>query len=1264
MEQPIPFIFDTSDDLKSYLYDDLANTTVEVKEGGASININATTGAPVKKVQMEKKSPEAPMAVDKELNVDHLMALLIAEYKNNGPGGDHIRSMNTFYSVGIKQIVKDLFQIKVDYFENKRNKNDEDKAIDHFSYYVEFTDVKLGLPTTPNYRTQNEEKLTPNMARLSNLTYSSNVYISAKVTLKAHLKNGKVKERTHSVNDMMIAKLPVMVKSKKCHLYGQPPEILRKMGEDPKDPGGYFIIKGGEWVIDKLENLILNKAHAYKNSFKKELVRITFQSKPGDYYENSYYMILRYLNDGQITIELTINKFRLVEIPFYLIFRAFGMVRDDQIVNHIVYGLDNNDPISTNMYNILDKAFVVENKEFKDIQNVTDPDIVGAFIASKLNDLAKDSNYKRDENSTKYINNTTYNFLDKYILPHVGEGPRSRIRKLRFLGHLIRLLLLTEMRINEPTDRDSYESKRIHSAGECLAKAFKSSYNLSIVQEIKKNITKYLLNTSFSQIQLDSIFRVGDRDLEQAIIKCIVTGEKKITVKRKEVSNKISSQQLYHKNDLNVISTLNSITTHGSSSAKSSDRGTDMRMPHPTYVGFIGLSQSADTGEKVGMTKQMTISAFICEASSGYILKEALFRDADTIDLDDIPDPADIIRLKLTKIFVNGEWIGFCTHGHEYVKKYKTARRYGEINRFVTIVQKITLREIYFWTDAGRMMRPLLIVYNDIDEFKAKSREGKDIEFVQWIKMTKEHIDKLRKGIIGLGDLVKERIIEYIAPEEQQNCYLAQTYDELIKDRHNFTKQYTHCDTSQAIMSIIEMSSTNTNHVSSNRITMFTNQKKQTLGWPVSNLGEVIAKNMYVQYYCNWPTVGTIVNRLGTVPNNQNVVIAYTSLTGFGQEDSLIVNKSTIDRGLFNAVKYYYEITELDNGEQFGNPAPELTLDRKSANYDYCGSDGLIKEGTVIQKNYVLIQKVARIDDPANPKFKYVDRSIVYKDEPAIVDKVVPGRNSDGQKIAKVSIIMQRTAGIGDKASSHSGCKGIIGLVLPSTDMPFTEDGLIPDLIINEQSIPTRMVIGQIIETTMAEYGAKKGCILDASPFKALDIEGTINELHDKYGIQYGGHRRLYNGQYGNWLDTKIFIGLNAYQRLQKFVLDESYAMTNGPTVALTKQPVDGKANNGGLRIGEMETDTILSHGAIRYLCQKLYEDSDGFDRYICRVCGNEAIVSHSSNIYKCKFCGDNADIVNIPSCVVSNVLFKETATMGIKTTFELEPYTFERYEK
>jgi DNA-directed RNA polymerase II subunit RPB2 len=408
------------------------------------------------------------------------------------------------------------------------------------------------------------------------------------------------------------------------------------------------------------------------------------------------------------------------------------------------------------------------------------------------------------------------------------------------------------------------------------------------------------------------------------------------------------------------------------------------------------------------------------------------------------------------------------------------------------------------------------------------------------------------------------------------------------------------------------------------------------------------------------PLVRTIGNEY-IQPNGQNCIIAIQIYSGYNQEDSIILNKSAVQRGLFDGAHFTYEKSELEKNEQFGNPDISLTSDIKPyASYEKI-YDGFPKKGTIIRKNDIVIGKYSKYTKPEG-EFKYADRSKVYRhEEPAVVFNVIVSRNQEGKPFVKVQLMIVRECTVGDKFSMRSGQKGVAGNIMDEEDMPFTESGIVPDVVFNPHSLPSRMTINTLMEILLAKVCALKGVVTDGTMFRKTDMPKVQKELGE-LGFNPSGKERMYNGMSGKWIDYEIFIGPVYYQRLQKFVNETIYAVSHGSTDAITRQPLEGKSSNGGLRIGEMEKDVLISNGLSRFLSEKFYDHSDGFKVYICRGCGKYATVNHKLKRYRCKQCGDNADIAEVDSSWTAKLFMQEMRSMNIGARPSLTPYEYESY--
>lgn len=703
-----------------------------------------------------------------------------------------------------------------------------------------------------------------------------------------------------------------------------------------------------------------------------------------------------------------------------------------------------------------------------------------------------------------------------------------------------------------------------------------------------------------------------------------------------------------------------------------------MRRAHSTFMGYICPAHSNDTGPGVGMNKQLALSASITGGRDSLPLKIHLLTDSEVKHLENVSS-SDLVDINTSRIYVNGAWIGICINSYQFVSRYRALRREGKVvDPLTTIYIDPITNEIEFWTDMGRLYRPLLIVDNNLDEYKQtlyarhewrKSHDTMDdapdaIEFIQNIRFTVEHANQMASGELTVDDLVRDGIAEYVTAEEQENCLLAKSIKFLFRDRNNFIMQYTHCEVEQAIFGLAAHLSPFGNHTQPARVTYETNQARQTCGWYALNLTDRIDKNRFWQLYNEYPLVSTIANSLMS-PNGMNVIIAYMSYGGNNQEDSVIVKQESVDRGQFSGLFFRYELGNLDRGEVFATPNILTTKNMKpNVSYEKL-VDGLIPIGSIVTYGTALIGRIAKLtrSRDSDNTFQFTDRSLIYKmKEPAKVVNSYRMRGANDEEFAIVKLQYDRQLRVGDKVSSRSGNKSIVASLMPQSDMPFTETGLVPDMIVNSHSIPTRMTIGQIIETSISKVGARKGNITDGTSFLPIDHNDIVQDLLDN-GFRYNGKERLYSGMTGEYIDSSIFIGPTYMQSLQKFVIDDQQSVGgSGPTDAITGQPLGGKRIQGGLKLGEMEGWAMVSHGSMMNMYEKLHVDSDGRTMYICRRCGLHAVVNERENIYLCRHCTDMADISAITTTKSSILFQQELASANFQLTLGLSPRTFDSY--
>jgi DNA-directed RNA polymerase II subunit RPB2 len=444
---------------------------------------------------------------------------------------------------------------------------------------------------------------------------------------------------------------------------------------------------------------------------------------------------------------------------------------------------------------------------------------------------------------------------------------------------------------------------------------------------------------------------------------------------------------------------------------------------------------------------------------------------------------------------------------------------------------------------------------------------------------------------------------------------------------------------------------------------------KQALGVYALNFDKRMDKTAYVLTYPSRPLVDTrLMNfiHLNNVPSGTQIHVAIATHTGYNQEDSLLVNQGSIDRGLFGATIYHTEKDEDKNiiRDEIIRCKPDSTKTRgiKFGNYDKLNSQGFVPENTLVEDRDIIIAKIIPIKENRNDPtklIKYEDQSHVYSTaEDTYIDKNYTGRNGDGYNFAKVRVRTHRKPRFGDKFSSRHGQKGTCGNIIPECDMPFTKDGLKPDIIINPHAIPSRMTIGQLKETLLGKVLLELGMFGDGTSFGNLDVK-TIAEELQKLGYESYGNEVMYNGLTGEQMETSIFIGPVFYQRLKHMVNDKVHSRATGPMVSLTHQPAEGRSRAGGLRIGEMERDVLISHGATRFCKERLFDVSDKYQVNVCKKCGMIASCNDGDNnnkfytnsdftIHLCRTCGNKTDFAVVDMPYANKLLFQELQTINV----------------
>jgi DNA-directed RNA polymerase II subunit RPB2 len=507
--------------------------------------------------------------------------------------------------------------------------------------------------------------------------------------------------------------------------------------------------------------------------------------------------------------------------------------------------------------------------------------------------------------------------------------------------------------------------------------------------------------------------------------------------------------------------------------------------------------------------------------------------------------------------------------------------------------------------------------------------------------------------------------MEYLDAGETEQAMIAMDPNELIAKPEAEADSYSHAEIHPCvILGSIASTIPFPDHNQSPRNAYQCAMGKQAMGVFAQNYQERFDALAHMLMYPNLPLVSPLMGKYYgaySMPSGRNIVVAIMTYGGYNQEDSIMINKGSLDRGLFQSVFFRtYKDEEKKNQssgeeERFGRPDPEMTRQLRNGNYGKLGADGFVPENTFVDSNDILVGKVVPLRVPTGmvlpagaKKFRDVSRT-PRNNESGFVDKIFKNRNGEGYSFVKIRMRELRTPEIGDKFSSRHGQKGTVGMLLEPEDMPQTASGIIPDIIINPHCIPSRMTIAQLMETLLGKIGCHTGCLGDGTPFnKKMTLDGLAKVLRDDLGLEPYGNEVMYNGHTGRQMETNIFMGPCFYQRLRHCAADKLHSRACGPLVMLTRQPAEGRAREGGLRFGEMERDCVASHGVAEFTKERFMECSDGFNCHTCRKCGLLAIANPEANIWLCKGCQNTTEFAAIQIPYAYKLLVQELETMNI----------------
>ena len=1069
----------------------------------------------------------------------------------------------------------------------------------------------------------------PHEARLRNFTYSSPITLdlNIKILRKSGKDFKKIETVFKNIPSIHVGKIPIMLKSNICILKQFSHYNAEITKECNHDPGGYFIISGSEKTILAQERAAENNVMCFniKKNNNKWSWLAEIKSIPLDkcISPKQINITIATRNNGNgHSIDIQIPRIKQ-PIPIFILFRALGIISDKEISNYILLNIHDKE-LEQMLFSL--KASMIIANEYTTQEECFN--YIVTYVMYTPIKMTKEMGEMKKREFTKSV-------LENDLYPHCT----TQVEKVYFLGYMINKLLRTSFGWRKPDDRDSYTNKRLDLAGTLINNLFRNYFN-KLVKDMGKQIVREINNGSWQStndikniINQTNIYKIiKSTTIENGIKRALATGDFGI---KNTNSAKVGVAQVL--NRLTYISTLSHLRRINTPIDKSG-KLIPPRKLHNTQWGFICPAETPE-GQSVGVVKNISYLSHITIKSEIEpilnILKDKVIKLDENSKFENL--------FGKVKVFVNGSWIGIAKNPNNLFKKLKFYKYSGIFNIYTSIVFNYKNKEIFICNDAGRLCRPLFKVKNNkllIDE------------------KTEEYIDKnCDWDELCLNHVLDESIVEYVDSAEQNSALIAIKPSKL-KSNKDVYYNYTHCEIHPStIFGILASCIPFPEHNQSPRNTYQCAMGKQAMGTYTTNFQHRMDKTAYVQTYTMRPLVDTrIMNiiKLNQIPSGSMVIVAIMTYTGYNQEDSIIFNEGSIERGLFSATIYHTEKDEDKNihgDEEIRCKADKArTKGVKFANYDKLNENGIIPENTKIENRDIIIGKVVPIKENRNDPtklIKYKDFSKIYRtSESCFVDKNYINRNGDGYTFAKIRTRTYRIPSIGDKFSSRHGQKGTIGLIIPEKDMPFTAQGLKPDIIINPHCIPSRMTMAQLKETLLGKVLLDLGLFGDGTSFGEYPIKEICKNL-EKLNYEKHGEEILYNGMTGEQLESNIFIGPVFYQRLKHMTADKVHSRNIGPMVVLTRQPQEGRSRDGGLRFGEMERDCMISHGAAGVVYDRTYSCSDKYEVYVCDLCGLIAIYNDEKHIYNCKTCDNFVSFSRVKIPYSCKLLFQELTTMN-----------------
>ena len=1090
--------------------------------------------------------------------------------RREGVARQHLNSYNEFMERGLQSIIDDVGEIEIETAE--------------YPYKIKLGKIKLQQPRIMELD-GSITHVAPVEARLRNLTYASPVMLECSI-----VEDGKILEsRFIHVGDM-----PVMAKSNACILHNLVEPKLIELGEDPRDPGGYFVINGSERVIVGLEDLSYNKiivdveettgALLYKAKVYSSIVG----------YRAKLELIMR--PDGSIVAKIPGSP---VDIPLITLVRALGLESDRDIANAVSL----NETIQDEL-----------EPSFEKIGEITTSRDSIVYISKRIAPgMLEEFQIKRAET-----------LLDWGLLPHLGKNPDNRHEKALFLGEAASKLIELKLGWIDTDDKDHYGNKVIKFAGQMLADLFRTAFR-NLIRDMK-----YQLERSGQKRGINAVAAaVRPGIISDKLNNAIATGN----WGRGRVG---VTQLLDRTNYMSTISHLRRIQ----SPLSRSQPNFEARDLHATHFGRICPAETPE-GSNCGLVKNLALSAIISVSVPSAEIIEKLYE----LGVQHVDEANEDIRRKGARVFVDGKLIGYAENGRGTSDTLRNLRRSGKIHPHVGVYfyssgNPNATNRLYISCNAGRVLRPLAII-----------GEGKSL-------VTNEIIEKISKKFLSWSDLLYMGIIELVDANEEENCYISMDVDKLESIN-------THLEIfPSAILGVGASIIPYPEHNQSPRNTYESAMAKQSLGFSTPLMNASTYVRQHFMLYPQTPTVSTkAISLLGLDdrPTGQNCIVAVLPFEGYNIEDAIVFNKSSVERGLGRT--FFYRVYEAEAKQYPGGMKDSFELPESDTNirgyrgekaYRLLEHDGAIMHESVVTGGDILIGRTSPPRFMEEYKEFEVkgpyrrDTSIgVRPSENGVVDTVIMTQSVEGGKMYKIRVRDMRVPEIGDKFASRHGQKGVIGMLVNQEDLPYSESGVVPDIMINPHAFPSRMTVGQFMESLGGKAASLRGTIVDGSAFLGEKFE-SIKGILEKHGFKHSGKETMYDGRTGKKFPADVYMGVVYYQKLHHMVADKIHSRARGQVQMLTKQPTEGRARGGGLRFGEMERDCLIAYGASMMLKDRLLEESDKAEINVCERCGLLAYYDVKQRRFICRVCGEKSKISSVVIAYAFKLLLQEMMSLNV----------------